>query len=166
MTMNGYLKIDDIDGESLRAEHEDEIDVHDVLWSIKNSGSSKSGSGRKRSRAKFSPLVVRKITDASSPYLALGCMQGKSYAEVILAVEKGGDAGGSGAHLDYLVITMTNVRFSKFEVLGVGDGQDSERIEEELSLVFENVEIKYTIQDDDGAAGDEHEITFDIAAGV
>lgn len=163
MTMNGYLKIGDIAGESRRVQHEDEIDVHDVLWSMKNSGSSRSGKGRSRSRAKVSPLVVRKFTDAASPYLALACMQGKSIPEVVLAVEKGG--GDGGAHLDYLVITMTNVRFSKFEVLGVGDGDDG-MIEEELGLVFENVEIKYTVQADDHSAGAEHEISYDIAAGV
>ncbi|MBU2980564.1 type VI secretion system tube protein Hcp [Lentibacter algarum] len=162
MALTGYWKIDDIEGESQRAEHEKEIDFHDILWNIEQGSAAQVGKGRSRSRAQVGPINVRKFTDASSAYLALACMQGKSFPEMVLSVRK--DSGE--AHLDYLVITMQNVTISKFEVVGVGDEEDGQMIEEIVGLVFEDVTYKYTVQEDDHSAGDEHEITYDIAAGV
>ena len=123
----------------------------------------KEGSkGRSRARAQVGAINLRKFTDAASAYLLLACMQGKSFPDMVLSVRK--DSGE--AHLDYLVITMENVTISKFETIGVGPEEDGQMIEEILGLVFENVTYKYTVQADDHSAGDEHEITYDIAAGV
>ena len=61
---------------------------------------------------------------------------------------------------------MENVTISKYEIAGVGDQEEGQMIEEALGLVFENVTFKYTVQEDDHSAGGEHEITYDIAAGV
>ncbi|PUB17272.1 Hcp family type VI secretion system effector [Yoonia sediminilitoris] len=160
--LTGYLKIGDIAGESQRAEHEDEIDIHDIKWNIEQGSAAQVGRGRSRSRAQVDAIFLRKFTDAASAYLALACMQGKSFPDMVLSVRK--DSGD--AHLDYLIITMENVTISKFEVLGTGDGEGGQMIEEVLGLVFENVTYKYTVQADDHSAGDEHEITYDIAAGV
>ena len=162
MALTGYWKIDDIAGESQRAEHEDEIDFHDLRWNIEQGSAAQVGKGRSRARAQVGAINVRKFTDAASAYLALACMQGKSFPEMTLSVRK--DSGE--AHLDYLIITMENVTISKFETVGVGDEEDGQMIEEIVGIVFENVTYKYTVQEDDHSAGDEHEITFDIAAGV
>lgn len=162
MPLAAYLKIGDIAGESQRVDHEDEIDIHDIMWSIDRKSTSQVGRGRRRARAKIRPLLLRKFTDAASAYLLLACMQGKAFPEMILSVRK--DSGE--AHLDYLVITMENVTISKFETLGVGEDDEGQTIEEIIGLVFENVTYKYTVQSDDHSAGGEHEITYDIAAGV
>ncbi|PWJ16560.1 Hcp family type VI secretion system effector [Jannaschia seohaensis] len=162
MPLTAYLKIDDIQGESQRVDHEDEIDIHDIKWNIEQGSAAQVGRGRARARAFVDALYLRKFTDASSPYLALSCMQGKSFKEMILYVRK--DSGE--AHLDYYTITMENVTISKFETIGVGENEGGQVIEEIVGLVFENVTVKYVVQDDDHNASDEHEITYDIAAGV
>lgn len=162
MPLTAYLKIGDIGGESQRADHEDEIDIHDVMWNVEQGSAAQVGKGRSRARAQVGPINLRKFTDASSAYLLLACMQGKSFPDMVLSVRK--DSGE--AHLDYLIITMENVTISKFETVGVGPEEDGQVIEEVLGLVFENVTYKYTVQADDHSAGDEHEITYDIAAGV
>jgi type VI secretion system secreted protein Hcp len=162
MPLTAYLKIGDIRGESQRADHEDEIDIHDMMWNIEQGSAAQVGKGRSRARAQISGLYLNKFVDASSAYLALACMQGKSFPDMILAVRK--DSGE--AHLDYLTITMENVLISKYEVLGVGAQEDGQVIEEQIGLVFENVTYKYVVQEDDHSAGDEHEVTYDIAAGV
>ncbi len=162
MAFTGYLKIGDIKGESQRADHEEEIDIHDMRWNIEQGSAAQVGKGRSRARAQVSALELGKFADASSVYLALACMQGKSFPDMVLSVRK--DSGE--AHLDYLIITMENVTISKYEVLGVGEQEDGQMIEEALALVFENVTYKYTVQEDDHSAGGEHEITYDIAAGV
>ena len=104
MPLTAYMKIPDIAGESQRADHEDEIDIHDVQWVIEQASVAQVGRGRSQSRARVDALICAKYYDASSPYLALACMQAKSFDEIVLMVRK--DSGE--AHLDYLTITMTN----------------------------------------------------------
>ncbi|MDO6584916.1 type VI secretion system tube protein Hcp [Salipiger sp. 1_MG-2023] len=169
MAFTGYLKIPDIDGESQRAEHEDEIDITDIMWSIEQAATAQTGRGRARARADVSSLTCRKVYDASSPYIALAAMQAKSFKDVIVTVRR--DSGE--AHLDYLTITMTNTIISHYEIDGVGRITDSERVEREgqelqerIGFAFENIKVKYVVQEEDHSAGDEHEIEFDIAAGV
>lgn len=162
MALAAYLKIGDIKGESQRVDHEEEIDIHDMRWNIEQGSAAQVGKGRARARAQISAIELSKFADASSVYLALACMQGKSFPDMVLSVRK--DSGE--AHLDYLIITMENVTISKYEVLGTGDNEEGQMIEEALGLVFENVTYKYTVQEDDHSAGGEHEITYDIAAGV
>jgi type VI secretion system secreted protein Hcp len=160
MSLTGYLLVPDVAGESQRAEHEDEIDVHSIEWGITQGAAAQMGRGRSKARAEVKTLKLNKFYDASSPYLALACMQGKSFDEVVLSVRK--DSGE--AHLDYLIITMTNVIVSDYFILPTGP--DELQIEEMVGLAFENVTVKYTVQADDHSAGDEHEIEYDIAAGV
>ncbi len=162
MGLTGYLKIPDIDGESKRVGHEDEIEVHGVHWKVAQSARSSRGSGRSRARARVDSLTCYKTTDAASVYLALACLQGKSFSEMVLSVRK--DSGE--AHLDYLIITMENVGISDFEMVNDGSDADAEVIIEQVGLSFESVKMKYTELADDHSIGVEHEIEFDIAAGV
>ena len=162
MTLTAYLKIGDIAGESRRAEHEDEIDVHGLQWKISQQSSllQRVGRGRARARATVDALTCLKFTDASSPYFALACFQGRSFPEATLTVRK--DSGE--AHLDYLVITMENVTVSGYEMSN--DAGDDEVVAERLGLTFEKVTYTYIVQNDDQSSGDEHEVEFDIAAAV
>lgn len=160
MSLTGYLKVPDIDGESLRTEHEDEIDVHSIAWEITQGTAAQVGRGRSQSRAQVGNLAFLKFYDSASPYFALACMQGKSFDEIVLCVRK--DSGE--AHLDYLKITMTNVTISSYNMLPTSD--EGQVIEEEIKLTFEKINIVYTVQADDHSAGDEHEIEYDIAGGA
>ena len=158
--LTGYMLVPDVPGESVRADHEDEIDVHSVDWTISQGSAAQVGKGRSQARAQVGAVNVMKFYDASSPYLALACMQGKSFDEIVISVRK--DSGE--AHLDYLVITLTNVTISSYDM--VPTPENSLVIEERVGLTAEKVKILYTVQADDHSAGDEHEIEYDIAAGV
>lgn len=153
--LTGYLHIDDIPGESQRVDHEDEIDIHDIVWRIE----STSDTTRTRRRSVVKPLIVSKKVDKSSPYLALASLQGRNLGRVVLTVRK--DSGE--AHLDYLVITMENVLVTSYEV---NSENSEENPDEKVGLTFDKITYKYTQQADDHSAGDEHEIEYDIAAGV
>lgn len=155
MATAAYLKIDNIEGESKRATHENEIEIHDLKWKLEMRPGQRNR-GRSRATAQVGALNLRKYIDASSAHLALACMQGKVYREMVLSGESMSDAGS----LDYLIITMENVIVSKFDTLGVGEDDESVVIEEELGLTFRKVTYKYTVQNDDHSAGDEHEVSF------
>lgn len=161
MAFTGYLKIEDIKGESKRSEHEGEIDVYGVTWGAAQASSAATGSGRSRGRATVVDLTVHKWYDASSPYLAKACMQGAAFDEIVFTARK--DSGD--AHLDYLVITMKKCIISHYDMnqsQPEDTGQDM--LMERVGISFEEVGIKYTVQADDHSAGDEHEIEYNIVA--
>ncbi len=162
MGIRGFLKISDIKGESRTAGHKDEIEVFGVDWSVSRRVPQLRGSGRIHSRADVDSLNFQKVFDASSPYLALAAMQGKSFDEVVITVRK--DSGD--AHLDYLVITMTNVMIVDYQMENEGKDTVDPLICEYVGLAFEKMKISYTVQADDHSAGDEHEVEYDIASGV
>lgn len=161
MPVSGYIKIEDIKGESKRADHEDEIDVHSIGWQVQQQSSANVGSGRSRGRAQISDIRVRKFTDAASPYLALAVMQAKSIPEIVIMARK--DSGD--AHLDYLKITLSNAAVSGFRMLETEAADPEQMVEEEVSFTAEKINIVYTVQADDHSAGDEHEVEYDIVAG-
>lgn len=155
-TAQGYLKVPDIPGESRAAQHEGEISIMGVSWGVEAAAASQVGTARARARSTVGPIIVKKQVDASSPYLFQSAAQGKSFREITVTMEK--DSGE--AHLDYLVITMTNARITSVETY-VADGESKEKV----SFAYESINMKYTEQDDDHSAGDEHEIEYSVAAG-
>jgi type VI secretion system secreted protein Hcp len=162
MPISGYVKIEEIKGESKRADHEGEIDVHSIAWTVAQRSSANLGGGRTRGRAEISDITVRKFTDAASPYLAQAAMQGKSLPEIVIMARK--DSGD--AHLDYLQITLSNAAVSGFRLLGSAAGSEEQLPEEEVGFTAEKIKMKYIVQADDHSAGDEHEFEYDIVAGA
>jgi len=159
MSLSGNMLIPDIAGESRRADHESEIDITSIDWSMSQAANMQQGSGRTSSRAVVSPIGITKVYDASSPYLSLACMQGKAFDEVIISFRQ--DSGE--AHLDYLKITLTNVVISSYSLHGSAAGDE---ISDSISLSFEEVKLIYTVQADDHSSGDEHEIEYNVSAGA
>lgn len=161
MAFTGYLKIEGIDGESKRADHEGEIDCFGVEFKATQMSSSSVGSGRTRGRATLSDFTFHKWFDAASPYLALACAKGKSFAEIVFTVRK--DSGD--AHLDYLIITLENCIVSSYAMVqNSPEEASSEMIGESITVSYEKLNIKYTVQADDHSKGDEHEIEYDLVA--
>ena len=156
MPITAFLKIPDIPGESRRVGHEDEIDVHAMQWGIEHSAPSQVGRGRVRARSDVKPLIVHKGYDAASPLLARAVRQGQSFREVVLTLRK--DSGEQ--HLDYLVVTMTNVMLTSYEVASDPEAGTGGDLVEGLELDFEKVRLLYTRQAVDGSAGDETEVTL------
>lgn len=160
MAFTGYLKIDGIDGESRRADHEGEIDIWGAELKAAQQSSAATGSGRVRGRATVSALTLRKWYDAASPYLALACMQGKAFPEIVFAARK--DSGD--AHLDYLTITMTNCLISSYHLNQSEPPGEADLIMEDIAISFEKIAIKYVVQTDEHSKGDEHEVEYDLMA--
>ncbi len=161
MAFTGYLKIEGIEGESKRADHEKEIDCFGVEFSANQLSSSSTGSGRTRGRATLSDFTFHKWMDAASPYLLLSCAKGKSFSEIVFTVRK--DSGD--AHLDYLIITLTNCIVSGYKLAqSATELANQEMISEEITVSYEKLNFKYVVQADDHSKGDEHEVEYDLVA--
>jgi type VI secretion system secreted protein Hcp len=156
MAFSGYLKIDDIEGESKRADHEGEIIVSSFSWGATRSAFRNSGGQRESGLPEVQSLNLTKDYDASSPYLALACIKAKNLGDVILTLRK--DQGDE--HSDYLTITMTNTLIESYQTGGGGGGNPVDT----LTLSFDSIKVKYIQDADDLTAGGEHEIEYDVLA--
>jgi type VI secretion system secreted protein Hcp len=167
MAYQGYLRLPDIRGESRRSGHEDEIEVHGVAWDVAQSPAGRAGRGRTRARADVGPIVLWKRYDASSPYLVLAAMQGRAFDAARLALTGPGEATDP-----YLQITLENCLVAAYGIVAPPEAElhggrgDPLPPLERIALDFERIVVRYVERASDGTAGTEHEIAYDIAAGV
>jgi type VI secretion system secreted protein Hcp len=167
MAYQGYMRLTDVRGESRRAGHEGEIEVHGVAWDVAQSPAGRVGRGRTRARADVGPIALWKWYDASSPYLALAAMQGRAFDEARLALIARGERADP-----FLEITLRNCLIAAYGIVAPpeaelhGDRGDPAPPLERVALDFERIVVRYVERAPDGSAGSEHEIAYDIAAGV
>lgn len=156
---NGFMKIPDIAGESARAGHEGEIDISSVSYAIDGPAAASVGAGRTRARATVGEFLTTKFVDAASPYIALAAFQQKNFKEIVIDMTQ---STGAGAEQQYYTITLTNATISSVDTVIDASG-DSQEI---VGFRFEKININYVESRDDGSAGDEHEIEYDLASGA
>ncbi len=156
MAFSAYLKIPDIEGESKRSEHENEIVISSFSWGVSRSAFRNSGGQRESGLPEVQSISVSKDYDASSPYLALACIKGKNLGEVVMTLRK--DAGDD--FIDYLTITLTNTLVESYQTGGGGGGNPVDS----LSFSFDSIKMKYLQDADDLTKGGEHEIEYDVLA--
>lgn len=161
--LDGYLAMPGIDGESRRAGHEDEIEVHRIAWRIEQDAPGSAGSGRRRRWVEVGPLIVHTWYDASSPYLALAALEGRHFDEVVLTLRR--DTGDEP--IDYLRLTMSDVVIASYELLDehATSATVVDRVPERLGLTFVEIAIRYLEQLDDGGHK-KHEVEYDTAGGT
>lgn len=156
MAFSGYLKIEDIPGESKRSGHEEEIVIASFSWGASRAAFRNSGGQRESGLPDIQSISISKDYDCASPYLALACIKAKNLGEVVMTLRK--DQGDE--HQDYLTITMTNTLIENYQVSGGGGGNPIDS----LTLSFDTMKIKYLQDADDLSDGGEHEVEYDILA--
>lgn len=158
MPITGYLKIPDIDGESLIRGHENEIDVQGLDWGLARP-LGPSGSRRARGRVEMRPLVALKWVDRATPYLAQAVAQGRAFDEIVLTVAR--ETGGEPQ--DYLTLTMKNCILSEHGISNGGFDDAAVLVRERLAIAFESITVHYREMAGDGSAGTEHEAEIDFS---
>jgi type VI secretion system secreted protein Hcp len=119
-TVDYFLKIDGIPGESQDDKHKNEIEVHGFSWGSVNSGSSAMGGGGGTGKVQVHDVVVSKYIDKSTPKLLEACSTGKHISNVTLSCRKAG-----GTQQEYLKIVLSDVLISGVEVQGGVSAQDT-----------------------------------------
>lgn len=145
MTMDLFLKIDDVEGESQDAFHAGEIEV--LAWSFgeENSGSTHvGGGGGSAGKVHVQDLSFTKYVDKSSPALMLACCTGKHHGTARLTVRRGGERP-----FDFLVVELSAVTVSS---VSAGGATGEDRLTESVSLGFAKFTYSYTPQKADGSA--------------
>lgn len=160
MSLEAFLKIEGIPGESRKAGHVDEIDIHSFSFGAANPTTVAQGTGAGASQVAISSFNIMKNTDLASTALFLRCAKGEHIPEVLVTLRK---AGGNNP-LEYLQYKFSKVYVDSIQWSGASGGDDSPT--ESVSLAFEKVEIVYSQQADDGTAKKTVGSGWDIPSGT
>lgn len=158
MSVDMFIKIGDIKGESPDDSHKEEIEVLAWNWGLSQSGSTHHGSGGGAGKVNVQDISLTKYVDKASPVLMKMCCSGKHHTEALLTVRKAGDKP-----LEYIKIKMEDVIVSSLSTGGSG-GED--RLTENVSLNFAKVSVDYTPQKPDGSGDAPIKMGWNIAANV
>lgn len=157
MSSDMFLKLTDMDGESLDHAHDKEIDVLAWSWGMSQSGTTHLGPGAGSGKVSVQDVSVTKYVDSASHSLVQCCMTGKHFGEGFLTIRK---AGGDSP-LEYVKIKMEDVIVTSISTGGSG-GED--RLTENITLNFAKVTFTYTPQMADGSGDAEKEYGYNIPA--
>jgi type VI secretion system secreted protein Hcp len=165
-----FIRFDDIPGEALEVNHEGWSVAESINTSLLRT--TTAGTTRSRARSQFEDVIVVKPVDSAGPYLQLAAWTGKVLDRVdIEIVRNGGDARTSmwEIELENVVVTSYNLGTTGQSELTPNDlplVATSMAPTEQVTLSFEKAKVRYIEQNDDGSAGDEHEVEFDVVAGA
>ena len=156
MSVDMFLKIKGVDGESVDSAHAKEIDIQSWTWGMAQSGTTHTARGGGAGKVSVSDITITKMADKSTPNLMKACCTGKHFDEAVVTVRKAGDKP-----LEYIVLTMKDVIISNLSVNGSSGG---DLVSEVLTLNFAEFSYVYVPQKKDGGAYGKVEATFNIAS--
>lgn len=148
-----FLRLDGIPGESTDDQHAGEIDIASFQWGVNLEGTACSTA---RQRPTISGISIAKNLDRASPKLMQAAATGTHIATATLTARRAGGPAGQ----EFLVITLQQVVVSGY-ALDAGAGtfpQDT------FTLAFATIKVEYTPQNADGTAGTPVTFCFDTRA--
>jgi len=158
MSASIFLKIDGVDGDSVKEGHDKEIDVVSWSWDMTQQGLAHVGKGAGGGKVSVGDVQIAKHIDTATPSLMMKCCKGEHIPKAVLTVER---AGGDSPH-PYLVMTMEKVFITMISP-SISDS-DTEG-HEMLSLNFESYKIEVSAQTEGGGKGTTADAGFNIATG-
>lgn len=159
MALDIYMKVDGVEGESVRAGVEKWVDLESFSWGATQSGTAHHGTGAGSGRANVQDIHVTKYMDKTTTTLLQNLCLGQHYKSIEFKVRK----VTGGKPLDYLIIKLTDAMLSSYST---GSGKaDDDRILEHLSFNFAKVEMTYKLQNKDGTPGGSTNMSYSVAEG-
>jgi len=154
MSVDFFIKIDGLKGESTATGHTDEIKIHSWSWGASQvtsvSGSGGSGAGK----ASLAEISIMKDMDMASPELFKALVKGTHIASAVLTAQKStGDTTGK----PYVTITFKEVFVTSQQVSG-----SSENPMESVSFSYNEIKIDYSKQGENGALTSTGAVTYNV----
>ena len=146
-----FLKITDIQGESIATGHQGEMDILSWSWGA-STGTARTRRGVLPA-ACIQDLNLMKVIDSASPELILNSVTGDVAPEAVLTMRKAGDKP-----LEFLTLKMTNVTVVSYQISG-----SSEVPVENFVLHFASLKGEYRRQKPDGSS--DAPIFFEVGGG-
>jgi type VI secretion system secreted protein Hcp len=149
-----YLEIDGIDGESTSKDHPGTIEVDSWSFGASNPSTVGSGTGGGTGKVQMQDFHFTVKSSKASPQLFLATATGEHFVKATLYARK------AGSNQDFLVYTLENVLVSSYNNAGGGDNQVPT---DQFSLNFSKIEFTYTAQGKGGASGGSVTTGWDLA---
>jgi len=140
MAVRSFLKVPDIPGPSVVAQHKGEIEVLGYSWGMSQSGSFVTG-GSGAGKAEFEDLLLVARTSEASPLLWEACASGKHFPTAVLTSRRGGKQP-----LDFLKITLMDVVVTSYDL----DAADEEPPLDQFTVGYAKIETEFTPVDKSG----------------
>jgi len=150
-----FLKIDGIPGESSDEGHKDWINLESWSWGATQTGTSGGGGAGKVSVDSFS---FGKTVDKASPKLFESLTTGKHLKDATLELCLSNEVGSRS--LCYLTIKLSDVLVSSYQIGGSGGDVPTDQ----FSLNFSKIEFEYTPQKEDGTLDTPVNAGYDVKA--
>lgn len=142
-TVDYFLKIDGIKGESNDAKHKDEIELESFSWGETNEGSHASGSGGGAGKVSMQDFHFVMKMNKASPEIMLACAEGRHIKQAVLTCRKAGKE-----QQEFLKITFNGLLISGYQT-GGSAGSDVIPMDQ-VSLNFTTIKFEYKPQKADG----------------
>lgn len=155
MSVDMFLRIKGVEGESVDKVHAKEIDISSWSWGMSQSGTTHVARGGGAGKVSVQDVTITKLVDKSTPNLIKACCNGKHFDEAVITVRKAGEKP-----LEYIILTMKDVLVTNVSEGGSG-GED--RLSESITLNFAEFSYVYVPQKRDGGPEGKIEATFNIA---
>lgn len=147
-SLDYFLKIDGVDGESVDDAHKNWIDIDSFSWGV-----SRAGAGP----AAFMPYGWTQAVDMSTPYVFIAVASGEHFKNVKMDTER---ASGGGRGEVFFKMSFDDVMFTSLQMNG-----NSDSIGVAGELVYQKITMSYRPQLHDGRYGDWIEATWDLSKG-
>ena len=154
MSVDIYLKIDGITGESNDSAHDGWVDCLTFNWGANQPGNMSVGGGGGAGKVSYKDLTVQAYIDKATPAIMKYCSNGKHITKVELSLCKAG-----GTQIEYSRIVLEDVLITSVNFNGIGDTDEVITI---YSFQASRVNLHYWEQSDTGGKGAETMSGWDI----
>jgi type VI secretion system secreted protein Hcp len=153
-TVDYFLKIDGIEGESADSKHKGEIQLESWSLGATNAGSHSAGGGGGAGKVHMQDIFFTKKVDKATPKLILACATGEHIKKAVLTCRKAGKDAQ-----EFLKYTFSELLVSSWQL----GGNPTDVIpHESFSLNYTKVEVEYKEQKPDGTLGAGVKAGFDL----
>lgn len=147
-----YLTIDGIDGETVAAGHEKDVQVLGFSWGASNPTTVGSGgSGLGAGKVHFQDFHFTKMVDKATPKLFLACASGKHIPKLTLSIVK--PSADKPA---------TYMKYTFFDVFCDSFVNSADPLVEEVSFTYQKINMEYTPISVDGKSLDKIPAGWDL----
>jgi type VI secretion system secreted protein Hcp len=141
-----FLKIEGIDGESKDQKHAGEIQLQSWSWGETQSGAMSAGGGGGAGKVSMQDFHFVMEVNKASPKLLLACASGQHIASATLTCRKAGTE-----QQEFLQYKFYELLISSFQT--GGSGGSSILPQDQISFNYTKIEVQYKEQTDTGSLG-------------
>ncbi len=158
VTIDYFLKIDGIPGESQDIKHKGEIEVGAWSWGETAAVPTSPGSGGGAGKVTIQPFTFTSRISKASPLLMMACASGKHIKNAVLTARRVGKT-----QAEFLTIALEDVLVSSHQTAG---GEEGSAPLESTSLNFSRIRVEYRETKPDGTLGTPAVFAWDAGKNV